>query len=101
MTGRLLTARDVADSLGVNAETVLRWVRAFTVDGSLSDRTRSGQPVTVLTPTVVGRISLDVLRSRQARPETSYDDHLSEFVVTLDDFTNDKSLHKAVVSPLA
>ena len=36
--------------------TVLRWVRGFTVAGSLSDRTRSGRPVTVLTPTVVGRI---------------------------------------------
>lgn len=35
--------------------------------------------------TVVGRISLDVLRSRQARPEASYDDRLSEIVVTLDD----------------
>ncbi|MFI5789537.1 sigma-70 family RNA polymerase sigma factor [Streptomyces sp. NPDC051640] len=35
--------------------------------------------------TVVGRISLDVLRSRRARPETSYDDRGSELVVTLDD----------------
>jgi RNA polymerase sigma-70 factor (ECF subfamily) len=35
--------------------------------------------------TVVGRISLDVLRSRQARPETSYGDRLSELVVTVDD----------------
>ncbi|MFD7136556.1 sigma-70 family RNA polymerase sigma factor [Streptomyces sp. NPDC059894] len=35
--------------------------------------------------TVVGRISLDVLRSRQARPEAFYDDRLSELVVTLDD----------------
>ncbi len=35
--------------------------------------------------TVVGRISLDVLRSRQAHPETSYDDRLPEFVVTVDD----------------
>lgn len=35
--------------------------------------------------TVVGRISLDVLRSRQTRPEVSYDDQLPEFVVTLDD----------------
>jgi RNA polymerase sigma-70 factor (ECF subfamily) len=35
--------------------------------------------------TVVGRISLDVLRSRQARPEGSYDDRLPELVVTLDD----------------
>lgn len=34
--------------------------------------------------TVVGRISLDVLRSRQARPEASYDDSLSEFVVAPD-----------------
>ncbi|WP_024760006.1 sigma-70 family RNA polymerase sigma factor [Streptomyces exfoliatus] len=35
--------------------------------------------------TVVGRISLDVLRSRQTRPEASYDDRTSELVVTLDD----------------
>ncbi|WP_326675371.1 sigma-70 family RNA polymerase sigma factor [Streptomyces sp. NBC_01237] len=35
--------------------------------------------------TVVGRIGLDVLRSRQASPEASYDDGLSELVVTLDD----------------
>ncbi|MFJ4648866.1 sigma-70 family RNA polymerase sigma factor [Streptomyces bobili] len=35
--------------------------------------------------TVVSRLSLDVLRSRQACPEASYDDGLSEFVVTLDD----------------
>jgi RNA polymerase sigma factor (sigma-70 family) len=35
--------------------------------------------------TVVGRISLDVLRSRQAHPEASYDDGLPEFVVTVDD----------------
>ncbi|MDQ0752261.1 RNA polymerase sigma factor (sigma-70 family) [Streptomyces africanus] len=35
--------------------------------------------------TVVGRISLDVLRSRQARPEAFYDDSASELVVTLDD----------------
>ncbi|MFC4015065.1 sigma-70 family RNA polymerase sigma factor [Nonomuraea purpurea] len=33
--------------------------------------------------TVVGRISLDVLRSRQAHPETSYDD--PQLVVTVDD----------------
>ncbi|OPC83976.1 RNA polymerase subunit sigma-70 [Embleya scabrispora] len=35
--------------------------------------------------TVVGRISLDVLRSRQARPEASYDERLPELVVTIDD----------------
>ncbi|MFJ9694095.1 sigma-70 family RNA polymerase sigma factor [Kitasatospora sp. NPDC101183] len=35
--------------------------------------------------TVVGRISLDVLRSRQSRPEASLDTGLSELVVTLDD----------------
>jgi RNA polymerase sigma factor (sigma-70 family) len=34
--------------------------------------------------TVVGRISLDVLRSRQARPEASYD-ALTDLVVTADD----------------
>ncbi|MFH8370463.1 sigma-70 family RNA polymerase sigma factor [Streptomyces sp. NPDC018031] len=35
--------------------------------------------------TVVGRISLDVLRSRQARPEAPYDDGPSELVVTVED----------------
>lgn len=35
--------------------------------------------------TVVGRISLDVLRSRQAHPEGSYDDQLPELVVAVDD----------------
>jgi RNA polymerase sigma-70 factor (ECF subfamily) len=35
--------------------------------------------------TVVGRISLDVLRSRRAHPESSYDDALPEIVVTADD----------------
>lgn len=35
--------------------------------------------------TVVGRISLDVLRSRQAHPETSYGKRLPDFVVTPDD----------------
>ncbi|MEY9874190.1 RNA polymerase sigma factor (sigma-70 family) [Streptacidiphilus sp. MAP12-33] len=35
--------------------------------------------------TVVGRISLDVLRSRRSRPQESYDDRLPELVVTLDD----------------
>ncbi|MEN3534686.1 sigma-70 family RNA polymerase sigma factor [Microbispora sp. ZYX-F-249] len=35
--------------------------------------------------TVVGRISLDVLRSRQARAEASYDNRLPELVVRADD----------------
>src|SRR5882757_2716946 len=35
--------------------------------------------------TVVGRISLDVLRARQTHPESSYDDRLPELEVTVDD----------------
>ncbi|GAB3118592.1 sigma-70 family RNA polymerase sigma factor [Streptomyces calidiresistens] len=35
--------------------------------------------------TVVGRISLDVLRSRRSHPEASYDDELPELMVTVDD----------------
>ncbi|MFI9550833.1 sigma-70 family RNA polymerase sigma factor [Nonomuraea endophytica] len=35
--------------------------------------------------TVVGRISLDVLRARQTHPEAAYDDRLPELVVTVDD----------------
>jgi RNA polymerase sigma factor (sigma-70 family) len=34
--------------------------------------------------TVVGRVCLDVLRSRKARPEASYDDRLPELMVTED-----------------
>ncbi|WP_203782988.1 sigma-70 family RNA polymerase sigma factor [Paractinoplanes rishiriensis] len=34
--------------------------------------------------TVVGRVCIDVLRSRRARPETSYEDRLPEFVLTED-----------------
>ncbi|GAA2545516.1 sigma-70 family RNA polymerase sigma factor [Winogradskya consettensis] len=34
--------------------------------------------------TVVGRICIDMLRSRKARPEVSYEDRLPEFVVTED-----------------
>ncbi|MEW2329667.1 hypothetical protein AB0880_17860 [Micromonospora chersina] len=37
--------------------------------------------------TVVGRISLDVLRARQAHREASYDSRLPELVVTVDDGT--------------
>ena len=36
--------------------TVLRWVRRFAVDGLLLDRPRFGRPLSVMTPTVVGRI---------------------------------------------
>jgi len=35
--------------------------------------------------TVVARVCIDVLRSRKARPETSYDDQMPEIVVTEDD----------------
>jgi RNA polymerase sigma factor (sigma-70 family) len=35
--------------------------------------------------TVVGRLSLDILRARQTRPEASYDDRLPDVVVTVDD----------------
>ncbi|MFD6951426.1 RNA polymerase subunit sigma-70 [Nocardiopsis sp. TSRI0078] len=35
--------------------------------------------------TVVGRVCIDMLRSRKARPEASYEDRLPDFVVTEDD----------------
>ena len=35
--------------------------------------------------TVVGRVCIDMLRSRKARPEASYEDYLPELVVTEDD----------------
>ena len=46
----------IVQQTGHARTTVLRWVRRFTVDGSLLDRPRSGRPLRVMTPTVVGRI---------------------------------------------
>ena len=44
----------IVQQTGHARTTVLRWVRRFTVDGSLLDRTRSGRPLRVMTPGVVG-----------------------------------------------
>ena len=46
----------IVQQTGQARTTVRRWVRRFPVDGSLLDRTRSGRPLTVITPGVVGRI---------------------------------------------
>ncbi|MEV4753790.1 sigma-70 family RNA polymerase sigma factor [Micromonospora sp. NPDC049559] len=64
-----------------DAEDVVQeaWLRLSRQDGATIDNLAGW-----LT-TVVGRISLDVLRSRRARPEAPYDDRMSELVVTLDD----------------
>jgi RNA polymerase sigma-70 factor (ECF subfamily) len=51
---------------------------------SRQDPDAIGNPAGWLT-TVVGRISLDVLRARQSRPEAGYEGWLPELVVTLDD----------------
>ena len=40
---------------GHDHKTVLRWVRRVTADGSLQDKTRSGRPLKVMTPTVIAR----------------------------------------------
>ena len=44
--------------------------RRFTVDGSLSDRARSGRPFRVMTPVVVGRIKR-LARAKQGRRSQS------------------------------
>ncbi|SED72131.1 sigma-70 family RNA polymerase sigma factor [Ruania alba] len=41
--------------------------------------------------TVVGRVCLDVLRARRARPEASYDGELPDFVVAEDEVTPEES----------
>ena len=46
----------IVQQTGHARTTVLRWVRRFAVDGLLLDRPRSGRPLSVMTPTVVGRI---------------------------------------------
>ncbi|RDI65582.1 sigma-70 family RNA polymerase sigma factor [Nocardia pseudobrasiliensis] len=64
-----------------DAEDVVQeaWMRLVRQDAAAIDN------VAGWLTTVVGRISLDLLRSRQARPETSYGSEFSEFVVTPDD----------------
>ena len=42
--------------------------------------------------TVVGRVCIDVLRSRKAKPETPYDDRLPELVVTEEGVPEDNAL---------
>ncbi|WP_331723725.1 MULTISPECIES: sigma-70 family RNA polymerase sigma factor [unclassified Streptomyces] len=63
-----------------DAEDVVQdaWLRLSRQDAATIDN------LTGWLTTVVGRISLDVLRSRQARPEASYDDRLPELEVALD-----------------
>ncbi|MEX0171466.1 sigma-70 family RNA polymerase sigma factor [Streptomyces sp. LMG1-1-1.1] len=64
-----------------DAEDVVQeaWMRL-----SRQDETAIGNLAGWLT-TVVGRISLDVLRSRRARPETAYEQEFANLVVTPDD----------------
>ena len=51
MTARLLTAREVAEQLGVSAETVLRWTRAGKLPAiELPSPARSGSAKTSSTP---------------------------------------------------
>ena len=46
----------IVQQTGHARTTVRQWVHRFPVDGSLLDRTRSGRPLSVVTPNVVGRI---------------------------------------------
>ncbi|MFJ1455167.1 sigma-70 family RNA polymerase sigma factor [Nocardia sp. N2S4-5] len=64
-----------------DAEDVVQeaWLRL-----AAQDTATIGNPAAWLT-TVVGRISLDLLRSRRARPETAYGDEVSELVTADDD----------------
>jgi len=55
------------------------WLRLARQDAAVIDN------LAAWLTTVVGRVCIDVLRSRKARPEASYDDRLPELVVTEDD----------------
>lgn len=65
-----------------DAEDVVQeaWLRLSRQDDPAAIRNLAGWLTTV-----VGRLSLDVLRSRQAHPQASYDDRLPELVVIADD----------------
>ena len=56
----------IVQQTGHARTTVLRWVRRFAVDGSLLDRTRSGRPLRVMTPGVIGRIR-QLARAKRGR----------------------------------
>jgi RNA polymerase sigma-70 factor (ECF subfamily) len=71
---RMLGSNDDADDVVQEA-----WLRLSRQDTATIDNLAGW-----LT-TVVGRISIDLLRSRQAHPEAPYDERLSELVVTIDD----------------
>ena len=82
----------IVQQTGHARTTVRRWVRRFPVDGSLLDRTRSGRPLSVVTPTVVGRIRqlAKAKRGRRSRStrqvtataELSRDSHQPHFRVS-------------------
>jgi len=61
----------IVQQTGHARTTVLQWVRRFTVDGSLLDRTRSGRPLTVMTPGVVGRIKQLAKAKRGRRSQST------------------------------
>ncbi|MBM7173025.1 sigma-70 family RNA polymerase sigma factor [Streptomyces sp. G44] len=79
--GRLLAVAHRVLGSHADAEDVVQeaWLRLSRQDTATIDNLAGW-----LT-TVVARISLDLLRSRRARPEAPYDDRLPELVVVLDD----------------
>ena len=79
---------------------VLRWVR-FTVDGSLSDRTRSGRPLRVMTPTVVGRIRqlAKAKRGRRSRSTRQIAATLSSRGTLISHTSIRRALHSEGVKP--
>ncbi|TFV96769.1 sigma-70 family RNA polymerase sigma factor [Leifsonia flava] len=79
--GRLIAMANRMLGTGADAEDAVQeaWLKLARYDGERIENL--GGWLT----TVVGRVCIDMLRARNARPEAAYDDRVNEWVVTEDD----------------
>ena len=91
----------IVQQTGHARTTVRRWVRRFPVDGSLLDRTRSGRPLSVVTPTVVGRIRqlAKAKRGRRSRSTRQVAATLSSRGTLISHTSVSQALHSKGVKP--
>ena len=91
----------IVQQTGHARTTVRRWVRRFPVDGSLLDRTRSGRPLSVVTPTVVGRIRqlAKAKRGRRSRSTRQIAATLSSRGTLISHTSVSQALHSKGVKP--
>ena len=91
----------IVQQTGHARTTVRQWVRRFPVDGSLLDRTRSGRPLSVVTPNVVGRIRqlAKAKRGRRSRSTRQIAATLSSRGTLISHTSVSQALHSKGVKP--